>query len=640
MCGIVGIVSARSPVDGGLLRRMREAIAHRGPDDAGIWLSPDRTVGLGHRRLSVVDLDGGHQPMSSVDGEVTIVYNGEVYNHVALRHALERRGHRFITRCDTEVVLASYLEYGDACLDRLDGMFAFLVYDGRSRRVFFARDRFGKKPLYHARTAAGWVFASEIKALLAHPDVSPAVNRQALHHYLSFLVTPAPDTLFEGIAKVPAAHCGSWSLESGLETRRWWQLPNDRVDVPLEDAAADVRALFTAAVRKRMMSDVPFGVYLSGGIDSTANVATMSQMTSQPVNTFSIAFAGEPELNELPEASRVARHFRTNHCAIELTDEVALQSLPDIVHHQDEPIADPVCVPLYHLAKRTKEAGVTVVQIGEGSDELFFGYAAYVQVLAAARRLWKVERLVPRSVLGGATRAYGRLKPGLLAEFAYESVRYGVPAPNRILGMSDREKVRLLGDGRHAYMPSSAYLRALIGSANDAEQLMDVALAHETLIRLPELLLMRVDKMTMAASVEGRAPFLDRDLVEYVARLPLSVRYAAGVTKAPLKAAMRGLVPDDVIDRPKKGFGAPVWRWSTSMRRLAHLALMRDPMREYFLPSAVREVLNQPPTHRQGFQVWILLNFALWHYHFVEGRDLHALIDSAGANFPVPTLAA
>ena len=362
-------------------------------------------------------------------------------------------------------------------------------------------------------------------------------------------------------------------------------------------------------------------------------------MTSQPVNTFSIAFAGEPELNELPEAARAARHFRTNHCAIEITDEDALRSLPDIVDHQDEPIADPVCVPLYHLAKRTKEAGVTVVQIGEGSDELFFGYGAYVQVLAAARRLWKVERLVPRSVLGAAARAYGRLKPGLMAEFAYESVRYGVPAPNRILGMADREKVRLLVDDRDPSMPSSAYLRALTGSAHDSEQLLDVALAHEMLIRLPELLLMRVDKMTMAASVEGRAPFLDRDLVEYVARLPLSVRYADGVTKAPLKAAMRGLVPDDVLDRPK-GFGAPVWRWSTTLRRLARLALIRDPLREYFMPTAVQELLDQPPTHRQGFQVWILLNFALWHYHFVEGRDLHALIDAAGAGFRVPTLSA
>ena len=235
-------------------------MAHRGPDDAGMWLSADRAVGLGHRRLSIVDLNAGHQPMSSADGAVTIVYNGEVYNHLALRQALERRGHRFVTRCDTEVVLASYLEYGDACLDQLDGMFAFLIHDRRCRRVFFARDRFGKKPLYYAQTASGWVFASEIKALLVHPEVSPGVNRQALHHYLSFLVTPAPDTLFEGITKVPAAHCGSWSLDAGLETRRWYQLPKDRADVPVADAAADVRALFTSAVRKRMMSDVPFGV--------------------------------------------------------------------------------------------------------------------------------------------------------------------------------------------------------------------------------------------------------------------------------------------------------------------------------------------------------------------------------------------
>lgn len=631
MCGIVGIFGARQEIDGGVLRRMRDAMVHRGPDDAGLWIAPDRTVGLAHRRLRIVDLDAGQQPMSSPGGDVVIVYNGEVYNHVSLREQLERRGHRFRTRCDTEVVLASFLEYGDACLDRLDGMFAFLIYDNRSRRVFFARDRFGKKPLYYAKTASGWVFASEIKALLTHPQVSPTVDRHALQQYLSFLTTPAPDTLFAGVAKLPAAHCGTWSADGGLETRRWWQLPTDKVDIPLAAAAADIRDLFVAAVRKRMMSDVPFGVYLSGGIDSTSNVAAMSQLMSQPVNTFSIAFAGEPSLNELSEADWAARYYKTNHCSIEITDDDALRSLPEIVHHQDEPIADPVCVPLYHLAKRTKEAGVTVVQIGEGSDEVFFGYPAYVQVLAAARRLWKLQHLVPRGALTTGTRVLERIRPGLRAEFARESVTHGVPAPHGIGGMAEVEKLALLNHRGNGWAPSLVYLRELIGSAADSDQLSDIALAHETLLRLPELLLMRVDKMTMAASVEGRAPFLDKDLVEYVVRLPLSVRYAADITKAPLKAAMRGMVPDQVLDRPKKGFGAPVWRWSSSLQTLARSALLREPMAEHFDLSAVRTLLGEPPTRRQGFNVWILMNFALWHYHFVESGDLHALIDAAGA---------
>ena len=637
MCGIVGILSERTEVDAEVLTRMRDAMVHRGPDDAGLWLAEDRTIGLGHRRLSIVDLGAGHQPMLSDGGAAVIVYNGEVYNHVALRQELERRGHRFHTRCDTEVVLAAYLEYGEDCLDRLDGMFGFLIYDRRSRRVFFARDRFGKKPLYYARTNHGYVFASEIKALLVHPEIVPAVNRRALGHYLSFLTTPAPDSLFEGIAKLPAAHCGTWSAESGLQTRRWWQLPTDKIDVAFEDAVADIRDLFTAAVRKRMMSDVPFGVYLSGGIDSTANVATMSQMMSQPVNTFSIAFAGEPSLNELSEASRAARHFGTNHCAIEITDDDALQSLPDIVHHQDEPIADPVCVPLYHLAKRTKEAGVTVVQIGEGSDEVFFGYPGYVVVLGAARRMWRLQRVVPRSALAAGTHLYEMIRPGLRAELAREAVMYGVPAPHGIAGMAETEKLPVLS-GANGWTSSLAYLRERVGSAADAEQLSDIALAHETSIRLPELLLMRVDKMTMAASVEGRAPYLDRDLAEYVARLRLSVRYRDDVTKAPLKAAMRGLVPDDVLDRPKKGFGAPVWRWSTSLRQLADAALLRDPMAEYFSPTALRALLNQPPSHRQGFHLWILVNFALWHYHFVEGHDLHELVEGATAAAGVASL--
>ena len=629
MCGIVGIFSEREDVDRDVLTRMRDAMVHRGPDEAGLWIADDRTVGLGHRRLSIVDLDAGHQPMSSPDGCVVIVYNGEVYNHVPMRKELERRGHRFRTRCDTEVVLTAYLEFGDACLDQLDGMFAFLIYDSRSRRLFFARDRFGKKPLYFTRIATGWAFASEIKALLVHPQVAPTVNRDALRHYLSFLTTPAPKTLFAGIEKVAAAHCGSWCPARGLEIRRWWQLPTNKVAVPFDDAAADIRDLFTAAVRKRMMSDVPFGVYLSGGIDSTSNVATMSQMMGQRVNTFSIAFAGEPSLNELSEADRAARYFGTNHCSIEITDDDALQALPEIVHHQDEPIADPVCVPLYHLAKRTKEAGVTVVQIGEGSDELFFGYPAYVQVLAAARRLWRVRRVVPRVALTTGTRLLERIRPGLRAEFARESVTYGVPAPHGVAGMAEAEKLAFLSDASNGWTPSLAYLRELVGSADDSDRFSDIALTHETLIRLPELLLMRVDKMTMAASVEGRAPFLDRDLVEYVARLPLSVRYAADVTKAPLKAAMRGLVPDDVLDRPKKGFGAPVWRWSTSLKKLARAALLREPMAEYLDLGAIRSLLDAPATRRQGFHVWILMNFALWHYHFVERRDLHALVADA-----------
>jgi asparagine synthase (glutamine-hydrolysing) len=635
MCGFVGIVSEPGEIDEDVLTRMRNEMVHRGPDEAGLWIAPDRSVGLGHRRLSIVDLQAGHQPMLSPGGDVVIAYNGEVYNHMQVREELERRGHHFRTRCDTEVVLAAYLAYGDACLDQLDGMFAFVIYDGRSRRLFFARDRFGKKPLYYTRIASGWAFASEIKALLVHPQVAATVNRDALRHYLSFLTTPAPATLFAGIQKVPAAHCGSWSPGRELEVRRWWQLPTDKVAVPFAEAVADIRDLFTAAVRKRMMSDVPFGVYLSGGIDSTANVATMSQMMGQPVNTFSIAFAGEPSLNELSEADRAARYFATNHCSIEITDDDALQSLPEIVHHQDEPIADPVCVPLYHLAKRTKEAGVTVVQIGEGSDELFFGYPAYVQVLAAARRLWRAQRVVPRVGLTTGTRLLERIRPGLRAEFARESVTYGVPAPHGIAGMAEAEKLAFLSNGSNGGTPSLAYLRELIGSAGNSDQLSDIALTHESLIRLPELLLMRVDKMTMAASVEGRAPFLDRDLVEYVARLPLSVRYADDVTKAPLKAAMRGLVPDDVLDRPKQGFGAPVWRWSTSLQKLARAALLREPMAEYLDPAAIQSLLDDPATRRQSFHVWILLNFALWHYHFVEQGDLHTLVASTRENATV-----
>ena len=632
MCGFVGVLDTSGELTPELLCDMRDAVIHRGPDEEGLWIAPDRRVGFGTRRLKIIDLVAGQQPMENEDGSIVLAYNGELYNHAALRTELERAGRRFRSRCDTEVVLAAYEQYGDGCLNRLDGMFAFLVWDARRQRLFFARDRAGEKPLYYAPTRTGWIFGSEIKALLCHPHIGRSVDLEALRYYLSYLTTPPPSTLFAGIFKLPAAHCGSWSKEQGLETWRWWSLPVRGSDFRLRgaDAAEELRRLFAASVEERMMSDVPIGVYLSGGVDSSANVAFMCQHSDVPLRTFSIAFADEPSLDELAHARAVARHFGTEHREVVLDDDDVTACLPDLVHHQDEPIADPVCVPLFHLARLTKQSGVTVVQIGEGSDESFFGYPVYAQVFRAARALRRAETIVPRPLLRAGVAAVAPFIGEHRHEFMLETLARGVPAPHGILGLSERHKGRLLVTDTG---PPSAFddLVSRFGSARTDDGIASVGLAHEFGLRMPELLLMRIDKMTMASSVEARAPFLDPQLVEFAARLPLSLHWADGAGKHILKQAFRGVVPEFVLSRRKQGFGAPVWRWLSSLRSIAEQQLLRDPLFRYFERDALRLLLHGRRDTRRGFELWTLLNFALWHRHWIEGEDLRESMNAAEA---------
>jgi asparagine synthase (glutamine-hydrolysing) len=623
MCGFVVVIDNERELEAGLLVRMRDAITHRGPDEEGLWLSADHGVGLGTRRLKIIDLIGGQQPMASADGAFVIAYNGEVYNHRVIREELERAGRRFLTKCDTEVVLAAYEAYGDECLERLDGMFAFAVWDQRRRRLFFARDRAGEKPLYYASTRTGLLFASEIKALLEHPDISRSVDQEALGYYLTFLTTPPPSTLFAGISKLAAAHCGSWTADQGLRTWRWWDLPprDPMVDANEAELAAELRALFDASVEERMMSDVPIGVYLSGGIDSSANVAFMSRHSRDPLRTFSVAFANEPSLDELSHARAVSDYFGTDHHEVVLDDIDVLRCLPELIHHQDEPLADPVCVPLFHLARLTKESGVTVVQVGEGSDESFFGYSVYDETLRALRKLRRQGRVVPRGLLRAGYMGLAPFIDENRYEFIREALARGIAAPHAFPGLSQRHKERLLVNG-NAGSSAIDYAVARFGSAQTDEEVASIGLAHEFGLRMPELLLMRIDKMTMAASVEARAPFLDSQLVEFAARLPLALHLANGNGKRILKRAFSTVVPEFVLARPKQGFGAPLRRWLSSLQTVAQGELLREQIFEYFDESAMRQVLGQTPTPRGGVEFWVLLNFALWHRHWIEREDL------------------
>jgi asparagine synthase (glutamine-hydrolysing) len=450
-----------------------------------------------------------------------------------------------------------------------------------------------------------------------------SVDLEALGYYLTFLTTPAPSTLFAGISKLAAAHCGSWTADDGVRTWRWWDLPEREpmIDVDEEELATELRTLFHASVEERMMSDVPIGVYLSGGIDSSANVAFMSRHSPDPLRTFSVAFADEPSLDELSHARAVSNHFETDHREIILDDQDVLACLPELIHHQDEPIADAVCVPLFHLARLTKESGVTVVQVGEGSDESFFGYPMYDEAIRTMRKLQRRGRFVPRGLLRAG---YAGLAP-FIDETRYELTREalvrGFAAPHAFPGFSQRGKERLLGDGNGG---SSAidYVAARFGSANTDDEIASTGLAHEFGLRMPELLLMRIDKMTMASSVEARAPFLDPQLVDFAAQLPLGLHLENGNGKRLLKRAVSTVVPEFVLARPKQGFGAPTQRWLSSLQLLAQRELLRHQMFEYFNESALRKALGRTPTSRSGVEFWVLLNFALWHRHWIEQEDL------------------
>ena len=385
MCGICGILGHHDDfrVDEELVTTMRERIHHRGPDDGGSWHSPEHRVALAHRRLSIIDLSpAGHQPMSNEDGTVWITFGGEIYNHMDIRPELEAKGHVYRSQTDTETIIHLYEEEGPRCVERLEGMFHYAIWDGRTRELHVARDRLGKKPFYYVHTDGGFVFASEIKALLEHPAISPELDEEAFFHYLTFVCTPAPMTMFKGIQKLGPAERMTVRPDGSTEIETYWSPMS-------QSAAAEVASLkepeleerllelLRESIRRRMMSDVPFGVFLSGGLDSSTNVALMSELMSNPVRTFSVGYEDYEAYNELEHARRISKEFGTDHHEVIIDSADLERFLPDLIYHQDEPIADWVAVPLHYVSKLARDDGTVVVQIGEGSDELFHGYPGY-----------------------------------------------------------------------------------------------------------------------------------------------------------------------------------------------------------------------------------------------------------------------
>jgi asparagine synthase (glutamine-hydrolysing) len=642
MCGIVGTFGRRGRTfTRDQVAALRDTMTHRGPDDEGLWLrEPGADVGFGHRRLSIVDLTpAGRQPMHNEDGTVVVTFNGEIYNHELLRTELEDRGHRFESRCDAEVLVHLYEEHGPEMVHRLVGMFAFGIWDERRERLFLARDRLGIKPLYFLDDGETFAFASEIKALLPllrRREVDPV----ALVHYLTFVAVPPPRTLFAGVSKLAPAETMIVTRDGPQAPRRYWDPIADRapIDVDGFDWEAELRFRLERSIDRRMMSDVPVGVFLSGGVDSSTNVALMSRLVEQPINTFSIGFRDAPRFNEFEWARRVAARFGTNHHEVVIDADDLWRLMPDLVFHQDEPIADPVCVPLYFVAKLAKDNGVTVVHVGEGADELFAGYPTYVQAHEVATGHWRRFRALPPQLRSAAAWAGTRVlagRPGL--SIHREALHRGGQPDGRLwwggaVAFYELALERIATTRLRREMDGMAPRQVVSEIAADArrggaQDELDELIYQDLRLRLPELLLMRVDKLTMANAVEARVPFLDHQVVELAMAMPGEEKIRAGIGKHVLKRAVGDLLPEDLIWRPKQGFGTPVADWFRGplaeelRRRLAGSSIHEL---GYLDRNEVNDLIE---LHRSGradrsFQLWNLLNLTVWFDHWLAGRPV------------------
>jgi asparagine synthase (glutamine-hydrolysing) len=608
---------------------MRDTMAHRGPDGAGIWVSKDRKVSLAHRRLSIIDLsESASQPMCNEDGTLWISFNGEIYNHAEIRKNLEQiGGHNWKTdHSDTEVILHAYEQWGIDCLERFRGMFAIALWDGKRKELWLVRDRIGIKPLYYSIINGRINFASEIKALLEDPDQKRAVDEEAFYHYLSFLTTPAPQTLFAGIMKLPA---GTWLnvTEKGQmrETRYWdvWDHTRPFIDVPEDEIATQIISELRTAVKLRKVSDVPVGVFLSGGIDSSTNAILFSEGEERPIKTFTIGYEGDYRSypNEMEYARKVASLVEAEYHEQLLTQNDLLNFLPQMIHFQDEPIADPVCVPVYYVSKLARDNGVIVCQVGEGADELFCGYPGWKMALQIQNyNDYPVPRLLKSFGLTGL-RLLGKEET-----FYYEWLRRGAMREAIFWGgaeaFTQAQKLRLLSPRlrkQFENLTSWEVLRPIrkrfVEKAWEKSNLNWMTYLDLNL-RLPELLLMRVDKMSMGVSLEGRVPFLDHKFVEMAMSIPASVKIKNGTLKYILKRAVRGLIPGELIDRKKQGFGVPVYEWFFGqLGKMAQQELNAFCSNTDFLDHAeVRRLMDGG----NGPQVWYLLNFALWWKEYIS----------------------
>jgi asparagine synthase (glutamine-hydrolysing) len=626
MCGICGIVNfnGTDPVDRGLLERMTSAQVHRGPDDYGYFV--ENNVGLGHRRLSIIDLSGGKQPIFNEDGSVVVVFNGEIYNYGDLTAGLMAKGHHFATRSDTETIVHSYEEYGDACMRDFRGMFAFAIWDRRRKHLLLVRDRLGIKPLYYYAGKDFFVFASEIKSLLHHPGVPREVDHQALDLYLALRYVPGPRTMFKNIFKLQPAH---WMTvdESGIKLGKYWDLQYNSVPDGRRDAIEEFRQLLEESVRLRLIAEVPLGVFLSGGLDSSAMLALMSRITGgERVKTFSVGYeASGPakaeidEANEFSFARAAAAHFGADHHEFRMTADDFRNAIPTMVSHLDEPMADPTCIPLYFISKLARNY-ITVVLSGEGADETMAGYTLYRKTLSLEKmrsRTGPLASAFPALAylpLSNRVRGYLR-RAGKSIEDHYRGMVKGIPLETR-LALTGADRVQKCNNRMDEIF--RAYFSKVTGASA-----LNRMLYVDAKIWLPEDLLLKADKMTMATAVELRVPFLDHKLVEYIAGLPDDMKVRQHQGKWILRQVMADELPRSILDRTKKGFPIPADSWLRfELRDFVRDTLLarHSACKQFFDPQAVEEIVSlQEKGKYSGYQeVWSLLVFEFWHKQFIE----------------------
>jgi len=642
MCGIAGFINV-SPArqDRPLLERMTDAIAHRGPDDCGFYQDPQAS--LGHRRLSIIDLAGGHQPMCNEDGSLWIVYNGEIFNHASLRPELEQAGHVYQSHCDSEMILHAYEQYGADCVLRFRGMFAFAIWDKQRGRLFCARDRLGIKPLYYVWNGKTFLFGSEIKALLAHPSVTSSLDENALPEYLALGYLSGPGTMFRGVRKLMPGHTLLLDTKAASpqpQIQQYWDAPapgtpERRSD---HDWIAECRQRLEETVRMRLMSDVPLGMFLSGGVDSSAIAALMKRMVDGPVKSFSVGYS-EQEYSELPYAAEVSRAIGTEHHEVVIGSQEFFDALPRLVWHEDEPITWPSSVSL-HFVSALASRQVKVVLTGEGSDELFGGYTRYRWTRLNLQLLAVYSRLMPSAVRNGLQNQ--------LASSSLLSASLRRKLGHTFLGCGENIESLYLDNFYSAFHKSEerTILKQAAGgpyevflqhwNARPQSSLLARMLYADQKTYLLELL-MKQDQMSMSTSIESRVPFLDHTFVEFAARVPDSLKIRGSVQKYIFKKAVADLLPHNIVHRTKMGFPTPLRQWLREpvAAPLLHRLTEKDGFLAGYLDMpSVQAIVDQ---HRSGShdmtdRLWRLLNLQIWGDVFLSGRhDLRAEALSAPA---------
>jgi asparagine synthase (glutamine-hydrolysing) len=621
ICGVYQFGTGEREVSAKDLVRMRECLHHRGPDDGGLFVAGDRRVGLAHRRLAIVDRSRrAREPMANEDGTIWMTCDGAIYNHAPLRDELEARGHVFRSRSDTEALIHLYEEEGPDCLRRVQGMFGLAIWDGRRRELLLARDRLGAKPLFFSVLPGAVLFGSEIKAILADPRMSRRIDLAALYHYLTFFAPPAPRTLFQGIHKLAPATRLIVDRRGGQRAEIYWD--------PLEALGR--------GVEKRLMSDVPAGVFLSGGLDSSAIVALVARRGDRRLRTFSVGFKNSSAHNELASARRVARRFRAEHHEVEIGPRDLPDLVPRLIDRLDEPIADWASVPLHCVARLARESGTPVILAGEGSDEQLFGDETYRRAYEVqGRYLDRLQRL-PRLLRAGAYSAARGLafllrRGGDRLDLLRKAARDEVSFWGAAIAWNEADKRRLLstrGRGRMDGLASHEVILEHYRRARKARPEADFGQLMtylELKSRLPELLLMRVDRIAMGCSIEARLPFLDQSMVEFTLRIPTRLKMRGGETKFLLRRAMAGLLPEEVLRRPRQPFGAPAGEWFRgALHPWAAAGILDSRLREegLFDYALVRELLQE---HRSGRRdhsrhLWSLFALSAWYDRWIDAR--------------------